>query len=55
MLYTTPLWLISFIIGSLYLLLPFTFFTYPLTRLLSGSHQFILWFCESVFVLKVKS
>ena len=42
MLYITALWLIYFIIGSLYLLILFTYFSQPLTLLPSGDHQFAL-------------
>lgn len=41
-------WIICFLTGSRYLLISFTYFAYPATLFLSGSHQFVLCICESV-------
>ena len=47
-LYVSSLWL-TYFIGILYFLISLTYFTYPPTRLPSGSHQFVLY--QSVSVL----
>ena len=44
----TSLWLTYFITRSLYVLIPFTYFSQPWTLLLSGKHPFILCVYESV-------
>ena len=44
------LWLIYFITGSLYLLIPFTYFA-KLSLLLPGNHLFVLCINESISVL----
>ena len=51
MLYITSSWLTYFISGSLYLLIPFTYFTHtPLPHLHSGNDQFVLCIYESGFM-----
>ena len=45
------LWLIYFITGSLYLLIPFTHFADPWTLLPSGNPKFVLCICKSISVL----
>ena len=49
------LYIIYFMPGSLYLLIPFTYFTCLSTSLFSDKHWFVLCICESVSVLFVNS
>ena len=48
-----PCALTYFIAGSLYLLIPLTYFTCPLNSFPSGNHQFVLFIKESASVLFV--
>ena len=51
MLYITSSWLTYFISGSLYLLIPFTYFTHtPLPHLHSGNDQLVLCIYVSGFM-----
>ena len=50
LLYVSPLWLIYFVTGSLYLLISLTYFTHPTNPLPSGSHLFVLWVSFVTFV-----
>ena len=50
MLYITCPWLIYFISGGLYLLIPFTYFTPTPNLLFSGNHQFVFCFLKILFI-----
>ena len=48
MMYFSSLWLIYFITGSLWLLIPFNYFAYSPTPFSFGNHQFVLCIYKSV-------